>query len=38
MERLRKLLSIKYVFLLPALLWTIIFVIYPLLNALSVSF
>lgn len=38
MVRLRKLLSIKYVFLLPALLWTIIFVIYPLLNALSVSF
>jgi multiple sugar transport system permease protein len=38
MVRLQKLLSIKYVFMLPALLWTIAFVIYPLLNALSVSF
>ena len=38
MGRLRRLLSIKYVFLLPALIWTLVFVIYPLLNALSVSF
>jgi multiple sugar transport system permease protein len=37
-RRLQNLLSIKYVFLLPALIWTIAFVIYPLLNALSVSF